>query len=293
MVKARILIGLLFSLLVSGLIAQEAIPTLKSRVTDEMGLLAPQEVQAMEAKLRALEQEKGSQVAVLIVGTTGDEEIEQYSIRIVDEWKLGRADVDDGVLLLIALNDRKMRIEVGYGLEGAIPDAIAKRIISQIITPEFRAGHFYKGIDDGLSAIITAVKGEELPPALTSPQAVKKKPGRFNLLYVFLIIGIVSLNATLRQKITGKNKAQKTSLITFTVIFLVGLVLFNWVASLVVSAIGTLLLSIPSGGGGGGGYWMGGGYYGGGYSGGSSGGGFGGFSGGGGGFGGGGASGDW
>src|SRR5471030_3278309 len=119
-----------------------AVPALTARVTDQTGTLDAGQVQALESKLAAFETSKGSQIAVLIVPTTGDETIEQYSIRVTDQWKLGRKGVDDGVLLLVAKDDRKMRIEVGRGLEGVIPDAIANRIIDEDMSPKFHDGDF-------------------------------------------------------------------------------------------------------------------------------------------------------
>lgn len=145
-------------------IADVAIPTLKSRVTDLTATLAPDEVALLEQKLTAFEKIKGSQIAILIVPTTQPETIEQYSMRVAETWKLGREGVDDGLLLLIAKNDRSLRLEVGYGLEGALPDAIAKRIITEIITPHFKQGHFAEGINAGVDAILGVIKGEPLPP---------------------------------------------------------------------------------------------------------------------------------
>ena len=116
------------------------VPPLTSPVTDATGTLTPDQVAALDAKLRAFEQAKGSQVAVLVVRTTQPEEIEQYAIRVAEAWKLGRRNVDDGAILIVALDDRKLRIEVGYGLEGALPDATANRIIDQDIVPLLRRG---------------------------------------------------------------------------------------------------------------------------------------------------------
>ncbi len=136
-----------------------AVPPLRAPVTDLTGTLTPDQVAALDAKLRAFATSRGSQVAVLIVPTTRPEEIEQYSIRVVEQWKLGRGKVDDGVLLLVAVEDRRVRIEVGYGLEGALPDAIANRIIQQDITPSFRRGDYYGGITDGVDRIMRVIEG--------------------------------------------------------------------------------------------------------------------------------------
>ena len=150
--------------------ADVAIPTLKARVTDLTATLTAEQTAALESKLAVFEQRKGSQLAVLLVPTTEPETVEQYSIRVVDQWKLGRKGVDDGVLLLIVKNDRKLRIEVGRGLEGALPDAIAKRIIDEYLVPPFKKGDFNGGINAAVERIIKVVDGEPLP----APKADRK-----------------------------------------------------------------------------------------------------------------------
>lgn len=147
--------------------AEVAVPELKQRVTDLTATLNAAQIQTLETKLADFEGKKGSQIGVLIVPTTQPETIEQYSIRVVEQWKLGRKGVDDGVLLLVAKNDRKLRIEVGRGLEGALNDATAKRIIAEIITPAFKQGDFAGGIAVGTDSIIKVVNGEVLPPPNT------------------------------------------------------------------------------------------------------------------------------
>src|SRR6185295_10628044 len=127
-----------------------------------------------EQKLAAFEARKGSQIAVLIVPTTRPEAIEPYSIRVVEQWKLGRKGVDDGALLLVAKNDRALRIEVGYGLEGVLPDATANRIIEDIIVPRFKTGDLYAGVDAGVDAMIKVVDGEPLPPPQTQWRSQSK-----------------------------------------------------------------------------------------------------------------------
>ena len=141
-------IALLFSAFLA--IADVAVPPLKARVTDLTGTLSASEANQLEQKLAAFEAKKGSQIAVLIVPTTQPETIEQYSIRVAEAWKLGRKGIDDGALLLIAKQDRTVRIEVGYGLEGVLPDAIAKRIIEETIVPKLRQGNFAGGINAGI-----------------------------------------------------------------------------------------------------------------------------------------------
>src|SRR5262249_7168444 len=144
--------------------ADVAVPPLRARVTDLTGTLSTQQVQALDSRLRDFEGAKGSQIAVLMLPTTQPATIEQYSIRPAEARKMGRARVDDGVILVVAKNDRKLRIEVGRGLEGAIPDALAKRIVSDVIAPRFKSGDFYGGISAGTDALMKLIEGEALPP---------------------------------------------------------------------------------------------------------------------------------
>lgn len=260
------------------------IPKLSKRVTDLTNTLSAYQQSDLERQLTAFEKEKGSQVVVLIIPTTGLETIEQYSIRVAEEWKIGRSGVDDGVLLLVAKEDRKVRIEVGYGLEGAIPDIYSKRIIENIIVPNFRAGNFENGISEGVRSILTLIIGEDLPAVTDSSSNNNSKRVR-NPSIFFLIIGWFVLSFI--RSIT-KNKILK-----FVLAFVFALIVFAFVKAIFLSLISffiSLVILFSTGGRGG----SGGGYYGGGFGGGySSGGGFGGFSGGGGSFGGGGSSGGW
>ena len=170
-------IALLFSAFLA--IADVAVPPLKARVTDLTGTLSASEANQLEQKLAAFEAKKGSQIAVLIVPTTQPETIEQYSIRVAEAWKLGRKGIDDGALLVIAKQDRALRIEVGYGLEGVLPDAIAKRIIEETIVPRLRQGNFAGGIDAGIDKIMGVIQGEPLPPPPAgTPSAAVLPTGR-------------------------------------------------------------------------------------------------------------------
>ena len=146
------------------------VPQLTGRVVDLTGTLSSGDIGSLEAQLAAFEARKGSQVAVLIVPTTLPEAIEQYSIRVADAWKVGRAKTDDGAILLVAKDDRALRLEVGYGLEGALTDAMSKRIISDIITPRFREGDFSGGVAAGVQAILKVIDGEPLPAPTGRPQ---------------------------------------------------------------------------------------------------------------------------
>src|SRR6202166_3802114 len=143
--------------------ADVAVPPLSGRVVDQTGTLSSADIDSLTQTLRALELRKGSQVAVLIVPTTEPEAIEQYSIRVADAWKIGRKKIDDGALLVIAKNDRHLRIEVGYGLEGALTDVTTKRIIDEDITPKFKAGDFAGGVSAGVNRMIRLIDGETLP----------------------------------------------------------------------------------------------------------------------------------
>ena len=154
--------------------AVQPIPELVARVTDATSTLTAQQESALGAKLAALEQRKGAQIAVLIVATTSPETIEQYATRVFDAWKLGRKGVDDGVLILVAKDDRRERIEVAYGLEGAIPDAAAKRVAHDYMSPKFRTGDFAGGIDAGVDMLTRLIDEEPLPP----PPAQDRAPSR-------------------------------------------------------------------------------------------------------------------
>lgn len=157
------------ALLPSPALAQEVpVPVLKQHVTDQTGTLTATQIAELEAQLVALEARKGSQLAVLIISSTGNDTIENYSLSVAEKNKLGRSKTDDGLLLLIAKDDRKARIEVGYGLEGAVPDALASRIIREYLTPKFRQGDFFGGIKDSLEALTKLVDGEILPEPMTS-----------------------------------------------------------------------------------------------------------------------------
>src|SRR6201746_2539063 len=144
-------------------IADVAVPPLSGRVVDETGTLSSSDIAELTQTLKDLETRKGSQVAVLMVPTTAPETVEQYAIRVAEAWKIGRKRIDDGALLVVAKNDRKLRIEVGYGLEGALTDAISKRIIDEVITPRFRNGDFTGGVTEGIARMIRVVDGEPLP----------------------------------------------------------------------------------------------------------------------------------
>ena len=169
--------------------AQQAVPALSARVIDQTGTLSSSEVASLDQVLSAFEKKKGSQLAVLIVKTTAPESIEQYGIRVADQWKLGRKKIDDGAILIIAKADRTLRIEVGYGLEGALTDATSKRIIDDIIVPRFKQQDFYGGVVAGVQAIIAVVDGEPLPLPTKNEQFTEDDV--FQLLPVVFIAALI------------------------------------------------------------------------------------------------------
>ncbi|MDD5181028.1 MAG: TPM domain-containing protein [Gallionellaceae bacterium] len=259
-----------------------AVPKLAARVTDLTATLTATQQAALESRLRAFEAQKGSQVAVLIVPTTRPEAIEQYAIRVVEQWKLGRKKVDDGVLLLVAKDDRKLRIEVGYGLEGVLPDVIARRIIAEDIAPHFKQGDFYGGIEAGVNRILAVIQGEALP---APPAAQRQASGGASLesYFPFLLFGALAGAAILRRMLgTFPGALANGGLVGLAVFLLGGGMIFT-----LLLGVMAFVFALGGGRGWGGGFSGGGGGFGGGISDG------GGFSGGGGDFGGGGASGDW
>lgn len=266
--------------------AQVAIPALTARVTDQTATLTDEQKSILEQTLQAFEARKGSQIAVLIVPTTEPETIEQYALRAAEQWKLGRKKVDDGALLVVAKNDRALRIEVGYGLEGPLNDATSKRIISEIITPRFKQGDFDGGITDGVDRIIRVIDGEPLPEPKGTPAVDTTDIRQYGP--IIFILALV-LGGGLRAVLGRVPGALATGgAVAFTAWLLAGAVSIALVAGVIA-----LLFTLFSGGMGG--HGLGGhrgGYGRGGFGGGGLGGG-GGFGGGGGGFGGGGASGRW
>jgi uncharacterized protein len=271
--------------------ADVTVPPLTGRVVDQTATLSSSEIASLDQTLKNFEARKGSQIAVLIVPTTQPETIEQYSLRVAEAWKIGRKKIDDGAILVVAKNDRKLRIEVGYGLEGALNDATAKRIIDEVITPKFRSGDFAGGISDGVNRIVRVVDGETLP----APEQPRQNSGflsQIDPFNPFLIVAMVVMGGVLRGLLGRLFGSLATGGLVAAIFWFIA-------ASLALSAIGGVIAFIvtmigdamtSSGGVGRGGGWV---SSGGGYSGGSSSSDSGGFSGGGGDFGGGGASGSW
>ncbi len=263
--------------------AQVPVPALAGRVTDLTGTLSAEQKAALEQSLSAFEARKGSQLAVLMVASTAPETIEQFALRVAEVWKLGRKKVDDGAILVVAKDDRALRIEVGYGLEGALNDATSKRIIDETIVPRFKQQDFYGGISSGVTQIIRVIDGEPLPAPGRQRGTGIGDVGQFAPALIVMALVAGGILRSVLGKVPG---ALVTGGVFGVVAWFVAGAL--WIALLagVIALFMTLL-------GGGLGARALGGYYGGGSRGGGFGGGSGGFSGGGGGFGGGGASGRW
>ncbi len=268
--------GLLLLLLFTTAWAQVAVPELSHRVTDLTGTLSAEQAAALENKLAAFEAQKGSQIAVLIVPTTQPEDIAQFGIRVAEAWKIGREKADDGVILIVARDDRRMRLEVGYGLEGAIPDAVAKRVIAETITPYFKAGDIHGGITAGVDQLMKLIQGEALPP----PAVERARGGIGDASFVLIVIGGIVVGAILSM-FMGRPLAGLVAGVGSGVVaaVLIGFGMFALLMALFVFA------GVIGGRRGGAGGWSSGG--------GGFGGGGGSWGGGGGGFGGGGASGSW
>src|SRR6187402_2607565 len=277
---ARAWAGAAALLLAIAALAQEPVPVprLSARVIDQTGTLSAAQRDGLEAKLRAFEEARGAQVAVLLVPTLGTEAIEDFAGRVADSWQLGRKGVDDGVLFVVALQERRMRIHTGRGVQGTLTDALSKRITAEIVAPHFRAGDFAGGIQAGVDAILKAIEGEGLPAPKPGRQATQPQSGDSSSIGTFLLLGFffVPVVGTALRKMFGRLLgAGATSALTGGAAFLI----FGSVLLAAVAAVFGLLLTLPSGSGfsrsarhgGGGGIIPGGG---GGWGGGGGGGGF-------------------
>ena len=267
----------------------QPIPPLKARLTDLTATLSSADEARIGAKLAAFEAGKGAQIAVLIVGTTQPEVIFDYTLRVAEAWKLGRKGVDDGVLFVVAKNDRKLQILTGPGLQGSLTDAMSKRIIGEIVAPKFRSGDFAGGIEQGVEKIISVLQGEALPPPQKKRVAVQS--ANYESFFMIALAAAFVVGPLLRSLLGRFMGATATAGVTGAAAWwIAGGMLFPIAIGIIVFVI-VLMLGASGllGRGGGFGGWSGGG--GGDWGGGSS--GDGGFSGGGGSFDGGGASGDW
>lgn len=291
---------LVLGLLLAGFASAQGVqpvPPLSGHVIDQTGSLSGAPQQALDAKLAAFEASHGAQVVVLVVASTQPEDIASYANRVANTWKIGRKGIGDGLLLIVAKNDRKLRIEVAKTLEGAIPDLAAKQIIDGAITPRFKQGDYAGGIDAGVDQILALIRGENLPAPATAGTSSGSSSGGDNLfqwqnLLVFLFFGVVLGGRLARAFLGNKLGSIATGGLVGWLVQMATASLAIGVVAGIVAALFTLISSLGHGGSGRGGFTSfgsGGGSWGSGSS--SSDGGF--SSGGGGDFGGGGASGDW
>jgi len=261
------------------------VPQLRARVTDLTSTLSADERAALEQKLAAIEARKGSQVAVLMVPTTAPEAIEQYALRVAEQWKIGRKKVDDGAILVVAKNDRALRIETGYGLEGALNDATANRIIREVMAPRFREGDFYGGINAGVDRMLRVIDGEPLPePASPVPQVGGSIGQSLPILLIVAMVVGGLLRRMLGRAVGSVAAGGAVGAVAWMLVGAASIALLAGILAFIFTLVGGgagrgVRGGFP-GGFGGGGFGRGGGFGGG-------------FRGGGGGFGGGGASGRW
>jgi len=255
-----LLLGWIFPALTTSLapaLANVAVPPLVGRVVDQTGTLSASSAEELQQSIRAFEARKGSQVAVLIVPTTDGEAIEQFSLRVAEAWKIGRKRIDDGVLLVVAKNDRHLRIEVGYGLEGALTDVTAKRIIDEIITPRFRNSDFTGGISAGIDRIMRIIDGEKLPappPRQSQPQQGLQSTwllDHLNPFNPFLIFALFVAGGILRTTLGRLIGSIATGgIVAVLAWFFIGLVSIAILAGLIVFIVALFAdFAAPSGGG--------------------------------------------
>lgn len=262
------------------------LPVLRGHINDYAGMLSPESSATLEQQLRSFEQSDSTQIVVLTVPTLGNETLEEFSMKVAESWRIGRKGVDNGVILLVAKAERKVRIEVGRGLEGKLTDLLSGRIIRGDIAPQFKTGNFDGGITAGVNSLMAVVRGEYQAPPRDLHQGKKGAPPLLTLLF-FLVLAAVFASSVSRYlaATVGAAGLPLIAWLTFpglAIVIVAGLAVGGFL-------LGLLLAFLFSGGGGG----FGGGFFGGGFYGGGGSGDGGGFSGGGGDFGGGGASGDW
>ncbi|MDX9787263.1 MAG: TPM domain-containing protein [Desulfobacterales bacterium] len=287
---AWLVAAMMLILLTSSVLMAVKLPKLTGRVNDYASILSDDAERQLDAALRAFEGTDSTQIVVLTIPSLDGEAIEDFSIRVAEAWKIGQSKIDNGAILLVAPNERKLRIEVGYGLEGKLTDLVAGRIIREVIVPAFKAGSFDQGVMAGVGAMMAAVKGEYTAPEGGAGSAGRRQSGSPLLLPLIAFIFLVGQLGRVRRPLGAA--AGGVLMPLFGAIFLkTGLLML--LALIPLGLVAGYLLSLIAAGLSGGRH-IGGGYYGGfGGGGGFSSGSFGGFSGGGGGFGGGGASGGW
>lgn len=225
---------------------QQPVPRITSRVIDQTGTLTAEQQATLEDKLAAFEARKGSQIAVLVVATTEPEDIFTYSDRVAHAWKLGRPKIDDGALLVVAKNDRELRIEVGRALEGALTDLTAHRIISDTIVPLFRQGDFYGGINAGLDQVIRIVDGEPLPPPDLLWQGTSEK--NISRLVPFLIVAVLFGSAVLRSMLGRGAGAMTAGVASGALVYFAGQSVFVAVVAGILAFLFALISGFSGGG---------------------------------------------
>lgn len=198
----RLLLLVIFSLIFSAIASALDVPTLRGRVNDYAGVMQANQVQSLESQLAELERATGHQVVVLTIPTLDGEDIGGFSIRVAENWKIGKKGFDDGVILVVAVKDRKLRLEVGYGLEGLLPDAMAKRVTADYIVPHFRQQDYAGGIVAGIAAVDKIIRKEPLPES-----ARKKTQSGGSILSfpvmiatTFAILGLMAFGATANRQ---------------------------------------------------------------------------------------------
>jgi uncharacterized protein len=238
--RVKVALLALFLCWAQAALAEVAVPPLVGRVVDQTNTLSSADIDTLNQRIRSFEQRKGSQIAILIVPTTQPETIEQYSIRAAETWKIGRKKIDDGALLVIAKNDHKLRIEVGYGLEGALTDVNARRIIDEVIAPRFKEGDFSGGISAGLTRMIGVIDGEPLPKP--APEASHGSTdwamfllNPFNPFSIILVLAIAGISRSLLGRLAGS--ITTGGLITALVWFLLGSITVGVLVGGVISVL--------------------------------------------------------
>ncbi|OZA95029.1 MAG: hypothetical protein B7X59_12655, partial [Polaromonas sp. 39-63-203] len=224
--------------------AQVAVPALTGHIIDQTGTLTTEQKAALEQTLAAFEASKGSQLAVLIVPTSAPEAIEQYALRVAEQWKLGRKKVDDGAILVVAKNDRTLRIEVGYGLEGALTDATSNRIINETIVPRFKQQDFYGGITAGVAQIIRVIDGEPLPAPSRNTAGSGGDIQRYVPLVFILALAVGGVLRSLLGKVPG-------SLVTGGVVAVIAWFVVGAVSMAAIAGVFALFITLVGGGMGG------------------------------------------
>lgn len=293
----RAFAALLALLLLGGLArAQDLrpVPALSARVVDEVGVLSTEQRAALEAKLADFEAQAGPQIVVLLVASTQPEDIADYAHRVADSWKIGRREVGDGLLLVVARDDRRLRIEVAKALEGAVPDLAARQIIERTITPAFRQNDYAGGLQAGVDALIARIRGEALPAPTAEAQRSRAPGFSWDMVGLFFFVAVPIVGAVLSSVLGRKLGNVATAGAAGGLAWLLSASVLLAVVAGGVALLMLLVMGVGAaagrrgggpviwGGGGGSSSWGGGGGGGGGFS-----------SGGGGDFGGGGASGDW